>query len=330
MNTLTNNEFFPIRKLAERTGVGASTLRAWERRYGLLKPKRTPKGHRLYTEDDARLVYRVLELLHDGHAISEAARRVLSTPTDSVAAIAGSNTTVATDVTAVQSGEMGQGQWPGYLERLLRAVESFSPQRLDAVYNEASSLYPLDFVSSYLIEPALKIFGERWTQRTTGIAEEHFFSAWLRNKLGARLHHEATQASGSTLLVTCVPGHRHEVGVLLFSLAALGRGYRVVYLGVDMPLEPIPEVVQRCSAKGVILAGGREPDPESTLASVAVLATQLSCPLFIGGPLSVRYKQALVEGGGIPIGDQFSLGLHLVASRVPVHAATVEQRRMQQ
>jgi len=323
MVSTSNNEFFPIRKLSERTGVGASTLRAWERRYGLLKPKRTPKGHRLYTDNDARLVYRVLELLDDGHAISEAARRVLSTPGK-----AADVTDLLSDVDsdALDTKELSKGQWAGYVERLIRAVESFSPQRLDAVYNEASSLYPLDLVSKYLIEPALKVFGSRWNQRTTGIAEEHFFTAWLRNKIGARLHHATSQATGSTLLVTCVPGHRHEMAVLLFSLAALARGYRVVYLGTDMPLEPIPEVVRQCGAKGVILAAGREPDSEATLVSVAALSTHLSCPLFVGGPLSVRYKEALIESGAVPIGDQFSLALHLVAASVPVHTADEESR----
>lgn len=323
------NEYFPIRKLSERTGVGASTLRAWERRYGLLKPKRTPKGHRLYTENDARLVYRVLELLEDGHAISEAARRVLNAPQTPEAELSEylpeDNTTSGTDKV-----ELGKGQWAVYLERLLRAVESFSPQRLDAVYNEASSLYPLDLVSKRLIEPALRVFGSRWNERTTGIAEEHFFSAWLRNKVGARLHHAATQANGNTLLISCVPGHRHEMAVLLFSLAALDRGYRIVYLGTDMPLEPLPDVVRECGAKGVILAAGREPDSEATLISVAALSTQLSCPLFVGGPLSVRYKQALVDIGAIPIGDQFSLALHLVASTVPVHGTEVESRVLHQ
>lgn len=317
------SEFFPIRVLAERTGVGPSTLRAWERRYGLLKPRRTPKGHRLYTVEDVRLVFRVLELLDDGHAISEVARRILgpqAVVTGTSIERAGTGT-LGTEV--AQPGELAHGQWANYLERLLRAIEAFSAQRLEAVYNEASSLYPLDLVSRHLIEPALAVLGERWDLRTTGIAEEHFFSAWLRNKLGARLHHGAAQASGNTLVVACVPGHRHEIGVLLFALAALGRGYRMVYLGIDMPLEPLPEVVERCGAKGVILAGGREPDPKATLELVAELATRLTCPLFIGGALSVRYKQPLVDSGVLPIGEQFALALHLVAAKVPVHTGRV-------
>ena len=63
-------EYFPIRVLCERTGVGSSTLRAWERRYGLINPQRTPKGHRLYTADDVRLVEYVLTLLREGHSLA--------------------------------------------------------------------------------------------------------------------------------------------------------------------------------------------------------------------------------------------------------------------
>jgi len=300
-------EFFPIRVLSERTGVGASTLRAWERRYGLLKPRRTPKGHRLYTQEDVRLVEGVLEMLGDGHAISDIARRL---ERERLSATAKRH-----DIGPALPDGRGD-QWRVYFADLLRAVEAFSPPRLDAIYNQASSLYPLDLVSRNLIEPALEVLGERWNARTTGIAEEHFFSAWLRNKLGARLHHASARTRGPRLVVACVPGHRHEMGVLLFMLAALGRGYRVVYLGIDLPLESLPEVVERCGASGVVLAGGREPDRDATVSALAELANRLSCPLFVGGPLSLDYERALNRDGVIPIGEQFALALHLVESRV--------------
>ncbi|HEX5636294.1 MAG TPA: MerR family transcriptional regulator, partial [Gammaproteobacteria bacterium] len=67
---------YPIRKLAELTGVPAITLRAWERRYGLLKPQRTPKGHRLYSEKDIDLIRNVVSLLNRNMSISEAVRHL--------------------------------------------------------------------------------------------------------------------------------------------------------------------------------------------------------------------------------------------------------------
>lgn len=319
MTKLPHSRFFPIRVLAERTGVGTSTLRAWERRYGLLKPQRTPKGHRLYTESDVELVAQVQELLADGHSISQAAKRVKVDPE------ASKSQNSATHASAGETGfvEQASGQWGDYLARLLRAVEAFSGQRLDAIYNDAASLYPLDLVSERLIEPALVNLGQRWQQSVIGIAEEHFFSAWLRNKLGARMHHAGFNGSsnsgadtgGAVLLLACAPGNRHELGLLLFALAALGRGYRVVYLGMDMPFSPLPDVVSRCGAKALVLAAGREAIPQATLRE---LLPSVGCPVFVGGPLDKAQQQAISDAGAVPIGEQFGLALHLVAAKVPV------------
>lgn len=320
MDKQDRHSYFPIRIVTERTGVGASTLRAWERRYGLLHPKRTPKGHRLYSEADILLIKRVLELLDEGHSISEAARRVL----------AAGEQGEATAETLTQANEqariieLASGQWSHYLERMLTAIEEFSPKRLDAIYNEASSLYPLDLVSKHLIEPILKLLGERWKWRPTGIAEEHFFSAWLRNKLGARLHHAMSQATGSKLVVACVPGHRHEVGVLLFVLAALGRGYQVVYLGADTPLDSLPLVVERCGARGVVLAGGRTPASSEQLEELHQLVQRIAGPVFVGGPLSAEYERAVARAGATPIGAEFALALHLVSMKVPVQPTVAD------
>ncbi len=317
MNISDSNLQFPIRKLSERTGVAATTLRAWERRYGLLRPKRTPKGHRLYNNNDVQLVTRVLSMLKDGHAISEVARQVLETESqDSNNSIV----EVSTESEIRNQGRRGgDTQWTAYIERFLRAVEEFNPQGLDAVYNEASSLYPIDLVSQHLIEPMLKSLGDRWVIRDSGIAEEHFFLAWLRNKLGARLHHASSQANGSVIVVACLPGDRHEIGSLLFSLAALGRGYKVVYLGGDMPLDPIFPVVERSEARGVVLSGGRGVNSEKIIPAIRDFASRLSCPLFIGGQVSVEYGEQLVNAGAMPIGEQFALALHLLVSKVPTH-----------
>ncbi len=315
---LQNRAYFPIRTLAERTGVATTTLRAWERRYGLLKPERTPKGHRLYTEEDVQLVMSVVELLSEGCAISEAARQVLSNPREKPEKL--SNPAEEDLLGSSLLKDRGNNQWTTYSKRMLDAIEAFNGPRLDAIYNEASSLYPVDLISQKLLEPLLKTLGERWNLRDTGIAEEHFFFAWLRNKLGARLHHATAYAGGNCLLAACLPGHRHEVGLLLFSLAALARGYTVVYLGSDMPLESLSLVVKKSLAKAVVLAGGHEDDPESVLSGLAQLGSQINCPLFVGGQISVDHGESLLEAGALPLGEQFSLALHLVMSKVPVRS----------
>ncbi len=82
----------------------------------------------------------------------------------------------------------------------------------------APTFYPVDMVTERLIEPVLVELGSVWPAGDAGIAEEHFYTSWVRNRLGARFHHAAGQARDVRILCACLPGSYHEIGLLLFSL----------------------------------------------------------------------------------------------------------------
>lgn len=124
--------------------------------------------------------------------------------------------------------------WQACIARLLAAVVGFDEVRLNAVYNEALTLGPVDLVHEHAI-PLMGLLGERWSQHRGGIAEEHVFSTYLRNKLGARSHHLLPAAGGQVLVTACVPDERHDLGLLLFSHGARARGHRVVMLDGAVP-----------------------------------------------------------------------------------------------
>lgn len=159
----------PIRTVSSLTGVNSVTLRAWERRYDLIKPIRTPKGHRLYTMADVKMINRVVALLDNGMSIGQV-RQVLETGQ------------ACLDPPPVAPPDLDP--WPTNQRRLLRAIIEFDDGVLNEVYNEILALYPVDIVTSRLIVPLLRELGERWSQGEGSIAEEHFFSMFLRNKLG--------------------------------------------------------------------------------------------------------------------------------------------------
>lgn len=278
---------FPIRVLSELTGVPATTLRAWERRYGLLKPKRTPKGHRLYDGADLETVRRVVQLLEANHPISRAAR-ILRDGTPEA-----------------EGGDTGTSPWGGLRKRMLRAIEAFDDNRLDAVYNEALAVYPVDIVTLNLLRPLLELIGERWQERESGIAEEHFFTAYLRNKIGARMHHASTRAQGRRLLLACLPGEHHELGILLFGLSALARGYRLLYLGADLPLAQVARVAGSVDIGGVVLSGTTTELSAELRATLAALADALKIPLMLGGTLSDRRQEELRSLGVVPLGSAY-------------------------
>jgi DNA-binding transcriptional MerR regulator len=293
-------EGYPIRVIAELTGVPAATLRAWERRYGLLKPRRTPKGHRVYDARDLETVRSVVRLLDQNHPISRAA--------DMVARGVGP-----------EDGGDEESPWAGLRRRLLRAVEAFDEGRLDALYNEALSLYPVDLVSVNLLHPVLEVLGERWQGRERGIAEEHFFTAYLRNKIGARMHH-AGGGHGRRLLLACLPGERHELGLLLFSLSLLARGYRVLYLGPDLPLEQVRAVAEAVHPAGVLLSGSAAGAGGVETGALKAAARALDVPVMIGGGASDRDPEAWRAAGVTPLGSDYAGALERLAGLVPAYA----------
>jgi len=307
-----SQEYFPIRILAEKTHVGTSTLRAWERRYGLLTPERTPKGHRLYSNSDIQRVFKILDLLKDGHSLPNIAELL------SVEDLTRTENIQSRLNSSLSNGEPSLTTiWENFLQKTLSAVSDFSTERIDAIYNEASSLYPIDMVTEQLIEPTLSMLGNEWqVQPKNGIAKEHFYSSWLKNRLGARFHHAYSQARGTRIICACAPGSYHEIGLMLFSLTALARGYRVLYFGSDLPLDQLEYVAQRSAAKAVVLS------VQNTMAKnvnndLPELIKQLKIPLFIGGNNPQFNADAFQTSGGILLGQQAGIAINIFERRIP-------------
>ena len=284
----------PIRTVSMLTGVNAVTLRAWERRYNLVTPQRTPKGHRLYTRQDVERIRQIVELLSQGISVSNA--KPLLDHTSGAAA----STAVSGDI------------WKHYQESMLGAIEGFDEPALDGAYNDALSLYPVDVVSQRLTTPLLRLLGERWKKRDTGIAEEHFFSVYLRNKLGTRIHHMNQRGNGPLLLLACLPGELHEIGLLFFSLAAVNSGYRVLILGANTPLQQIPGVLSKKPCAGVVLSSSSKLARDTLETDLPALISRIESPVFVGGKASVSHRDAFEKSGAFCLGENIAAGLQLI------------------
>lgn len=295
---------YPIRTISELTGVPTTTLRAWERRYGLLKPSRTAKGHRLYSGEDIDLIKDIVKLLKSNHTISEAIR-IIRNP----------------ELNTLDSSE-ADDHWALYRQRMLKSIENFSEQNLDTTYNEVLSIYPIDMVTEQVIIPVLRELGDRWQARETGIAEEHFFSAFLRNKLGARLHHESHRSRGSKILVSCLPGEHHELGILLFCIAAISHGYQILYLGTDMPPSQLSRVVERTNVSAVLLSGTNVSLLQDDVAQALRKSIQsIEFPFMFGGELSEAHKEQLESLGGFVLGSDHVRAIERMESIIPAFSA---------
>lgn len=288
-------ENFPIRTVSEITGVNAVTLRAWERRYGLIMPERTPKGHRLYNQEHIDKIEQILDRLAQGMSISQIAREL-----DSI------------EATGISAGE--GDTWSLYIERIISAVVRFDERKLERTYNEAMSLYPVEVITTRLILPLLEALGTRWENNEGSVAEEHFFSVYLRNKLGARFHHQNFLNTGPRLIMACLPGEQHEFGILLFALMAHSKGYQVILLGADLPVDDLIQVARRSDSQGIVLAGSSALECSQLIADIHTLTDRVSIPVFIGGDVSMRCRKEVEQANAIPLSNDFSSSLYAIAN----------------
>jgi len=292
---MPNREQFPIRTVAALTGVSTVTLRAWERRYDLLRPVRTPSGHRLYTHVHVEEIRRVLALVERGIPVSRA-RQVLDAET-----------------APTGPGASG-GPWRGYQDRMAAAIAGFDEHTLDDVYDEALSLHSIESVTRQVVFPLLERLGERWQKFDGAIAEEHFFATYLRSKLGARLQHRMRYATGARFIAACAPCEQHEVGLLLFALEARNAGLRPVLLGADTPLADMALALRRSGGDGIVISSSVGPYEGVLERDLPELVASVAVPVFVGGATSVRHRHAVTAAGAIPLGTDLEEGVRLLAT----------------
>lgn len=285
-------ESLPIRTVCALTGINPVTLRAWERRYGWIRPPRTPKGHRLYTHEHVELIRRVLALVERGVAIGQVGP-LLEPRGDAPA-------------------RRAQGPYREYLESMAAAISRFDERELDRLYDQALSFHPVHHVTRFVLLPLLEAVGERWRTLPGGVAEEHFFALYMRNKVGARLQHRMRYADGALLVAACLPGDLHEIGLMLFALEAHDAGLRTLLLGAHMPLEEIAVAQARVSARAVVLSSTMPPEPGMLTRELPRLARKVRVPVFVGGPTAVRERTAIAAAGAVPCGVELEDGVRLV------------------
>jgi MerR family transcriptional regulator, light-induced transcriptional regulator len=224
-----------IGELSRRSGVSPELLRAWERRYGLLEPTRTEGGLRLYSDDDLERVLAMQRHLADGIAAAEAA-----------AIVARGGAAAATALRSSRSVADLQ-------DDLGRALSHFDEPGAQNVLDTLFAATTLDASLSGVLLPYLHELGDRWAQGDASVAEEHFASGVLRGRL-LGLARGWGRGLGPRIVLACVPGEQHDLGLIAFGLALRARGWRVVYLGADTPLDSVATAARLSDPRFVVLA----------------------------------------------------------------------------
>jgi MerR family transcriptional regulator, light-induced transcriptional regulator len=239
-----------IGELSKRSGVSPELLRAWERRYGLLEPIRSPGGLRLYSLDDLERVRLMQQHLATGVAAAEAAAQV------------------------AQERHGAEPEGPAFSAAAARAELAAAIERLDepaaqAAIDRVVAAATSDALLVDVLLPLLHELGDGWRRGESSIAEEHFASSVIRGRM-LGLARGWGRGLGPVALLACLPGEQHELGLIAFGLALHARGWRIAYLG-DTPLD---EIERACADDPdlIVLAAVSRERIRSSEARIATLA----------------------------------------------------------
>ncbi len=227
-----------IGEISRRTGVRPDSIRAWERRYGLLDPLRSPGGYRLYSAADEATLRRMRELTGQGLAAAEAAK---------LARVGGR---------APPPGPGAALDPDRQASRLREALEGFDEPGAAAILDQSLAGLSLDRFVEGVVLAAMAEIGDRWQRGEASVGQEHFASALLRGRL-LGLARGWGAGSGPLAVLACVPGDLHDLGLICFGLCLRERGWRIAYLGPDTPIETLEETIARLRPEWLVLAASQ-------------------------------------------------------------------------
>lgn len=237
---------YEIHEVAELTGLAAARLRAWERRYEVVRPRRMANGYRAYTADQVALLRAYARLIESGERIGDLAAR----PREDVL--------LQAEARALDGSPQAA---------LLEAVREFDRERLEGLIAQQLALRGLRAFAREVVLPLAQAVGDLWALGKIPIAAEHLASEVVLHALKGGLR--MSRGSGPLLVGACLPGERHEWGFLAALAVIQEDGWRIHYLGADLPVQEVVEAAWKLSPQAVAFSGS---DPEVVRANLSALS----------------------------------------------------------
>ena len=260
-----SDELLPIRDVSRLTGINPVTLRAWERRYGLIQPTRTESGHRLYSKADIQTVHRIVDWIERGVAVSKVGK-ILARDDQQAAAV-----------------RAEEGEWSQWQARLMLAVSAFDDRQLEQLYNQVITTYPLNVAFQDILMPLWNDL-LRHQGRFGQASEWLFFDNFLRVRALLRLHLACASAAPRVLLAA-IPGECRKLELLVAGLLIGRDDLAVKVLGMGQPFDELTLVCEKMQPEALVLFSNHSHN-QALASRLNRLALTLDCPLFLAGAAS--------------------------------------------
>ncbi len=240
---------YTIKQAAARSGVGASLIRAWERRYGVVSPRRTEAGYRLYDDRAVAILQAMRALISSGWTASQAARGIVAgeIPVDEWAARQLAD--------RPRGGPRGASQDTlDPIGAFVRGAAAYDVWAVEAALDELFGRGSFEAIVDDFVLPAAAALGDSWAEGRLDVGSEHLGSAAIARRLAGAFEAAARIPSGPPVVIGLPPGARHELGALAFAVVLRRHGFQAVYLGADVPLSSWVDAVRAGNAAAAVLA----------------------------------------------------------------------------
>lgn len=265
-------DMIPIREVCKVTGVNPVTLRAWERRYGLITPHRTEKGHRLYTEANIRQIQDILLWLSRGVTVSQV-KPLLDSPIP-----------MENDLSS---------PWGAMRQTFVEAMITFDVAALNQHIDRALRLYSASELCINLLEPVLLQLQQRWQGQFGSQLEEVFCNSWLRTKLAVTLEQSNALAISRPIILVNLSEEHCEMGLWLLALMLSADGYRIDMLEWDMPASELSLFSDQRLPIAMILFSSKALPAAQLRRQLPRLGKHLPTILMMAGPAAMIHAAEL-------------------------------------
>ncbi len=323
---------YNLKVVVKETGLTPATLHAWERRYGLFKPQRSPGGHRLYSEDEINLLKWLVARQKEGLSISRAVDLWRSQASQSPAQF-------QIPSTAQTVPALGEGMLDRLRQSWREACLEFNEPEAELAMSKALAIALPEVVCIQVLQKGLAELGEGWYAGLVSVQQEHFASALVARRLNALFAIAPVATRPDRLLAACPQGEDHDLALLMLAFIMRWRGWEVIYLGADVPLDRLDATLQ-ATTPHLLLSVAQTLPGAASLYELGEFTNARSIPLAYGGGIFNQIPDLIEHIPGHFLGWQIDAAPRVVehlltfrptppASRVlpPVYAAALASFR---
>ena len=306
INAFSDEPEFTIKTVCAQTGIRPVTLRAWERRHEVLTPHRSENRYRLYSKRDVAILRWIKNRVDSGVAISHAVEELHGLTDQNLWPDALPDAPVVT--------ESKPGAAPAETaHQLFLALSKHDEARAGELLRQAHATFDLNTALLKVVTPALAEIGEAWYRGEIRVATEHFASNFIRGRLLTLLQAYSPRRNAAYILVGGAPGELHEISGLMLSVMLRARGFRVDYLGPDIPIEDLTDFAKQEHPDMIILTASLEPAALELKHFQERLDRLRVKPIFGYGGRAFVFKPALCgQVPGIFLGTSLDEGVETV------------------